>query len=84
MVWALQKLHLWRGRTTRVRVIEMLGDDFTPYRRSESQSGVATSGAPSCIQWTLGMCSGLGVDYDSFVVCFDNNEKVEKSFHYQS
>jgi hypothetical protein len=84
MVWMLQKFHLSPGSTQRHEVTEMLGDEWTPYRRSESQGSVSVSGKPACLQWTLGMCSGLGMDYDSFVVCFDNNDKVEKSFHYQS
>ena len=84
MVWALQKLYLWPGKTLRPAVVEMLGTEWTRYRRSESQNGVEGSAEPACIQWTLGMCSGLGMDYDSFVVCFDENDKVERSFHYQS
>lgn len=37
----------------------------------------------SCIAYTLGMCSGLGVDYDSLYVCFDVNDRISSAGHVQ-
>ena len=37
----------------------------------------------SCIAYTLGMCSGLGIDYDSLYVCFDNNDRISSRGHVQ-
>lgn len=37
----------------------------------------------SCVAYTLGMCSGLGIDYDSLYVCFDSNDKISSTGHVQ-
>lgn len=37
----------------------------------------------ACITYTLGMCSGLGIDYDSLYVCFDSNDRISSSGHVQ-
>lgn len=37
----------------------------------------------SCIAYTLGMCSGLGIDYDSLYVCFDSNDRISSAGHIQ-
>ena len=37
----------------------------------------------SCIAYTLGMCSGLGIDYDSLYVCFDTNDRISSTGHIQ-
>ena len=38
----------------------------------------------SCVAYTLGMCSGLGIDYDSLYVCFDSNNKISSTGHVQN
>ena len=36
-----------------------------------------------CLEWNLGMCSGLKADYDNLFVCFDKNEQIIHVDHYQ-
>lgn len=83
MVWTLQTFHIWPRWTSRTKVVEMLGSDWRPYDRTTPGGVASVQATPSCIQWNLGMCSGLGMDYDFLAVCFDSNDMVEKSFHYQ-
>ena len=73
-------LHAPLGWTSKATVLEKLGCDWTAYNNSPNN----TATAEKCLKWPLGMCSGLGMDYDSFVVCFDKSNMVERSFHYQS
>lgn len=35
---------------------------------------------PDHIEYTLGMCSGLGIDYDGLIIEFDENDKFTQAF----
>jgi hypothetical protein len=71
MVRSLRRNYLTVG-TSRAAVIDLLGpDDFT---------GVD---GPECLSWSLGMCSGLGWDYDSLFVCFDEKDLLVDAGHVQ-
>ncbi|RMC34397.1 hypothetical protein C9E81_14730 [Paracoccus alkanivorans] len=37
----------------------------------------------NCPAYSLGMCSGLGLDYDSLYVCFGKDKKISKVGHIQ-
>ena len=37
-----------------------------------------------CLEWNLGMCSGIRADYDQLLVCFDKNNVIEYVTHYQT
>ena len=37
----------------------------------------------NCLDYELGMCSRLRVDYDSMLVCFDDKDKVDYVTHIQ-
>jgi hypothetical protein len=37
----------------------------------------------SCAAYSLGMCSGLGWDYDSLYICFAEDDKVARAGHVQ-
>jgi hypothetical protein len=67
MVFSLTWFHLARGRTTKQEVVEMLGE------------GDARGDGRACLTYSLGMCSGLGVDYDDLLVCFDDDNKFERT-----
>lgn len=60
--------------TSKEKVIEILGPNFDN----------AMFDKEGCIEYSLGMCSGLKIDYDHLVVCFDKQSKVSKTYHYQS
>lgn len=45
--------------------------------------GTVKINGQSCIAYTLGMCSGLGIDYDSLYVCFDSNDRISSAGHVQ-
>lgn len=52
----------------------------------------AMLGAPSmdrsvprgCVDYELGMCSGIKIDTDYLRICFDEENKVKQVFHWQS
>ena len=69
MVRSLIRSHLTTG-TERNSVLSLLGP-----AESKDKDG--------CLDWSLGMCSGLGIDYDSLLVCFDSSAKVVKASHIQ-
>lgn len=71
MVRSLLRDHLTAG-AKREAVIALLGpEEFT------DKDGAG------CLHWNLGMCSGLGLDYDSLFVCFDGAGHLIKAGHMQ-
>ncbi len=55
----------------RSKVVELLGKPFK-----------VTSN--NCIDYELGFCSGLKIDFDYLQVCFDGNDKLKRVLHWQS
>jgi hypothetical protein len=47
-------------------------------------SGTVNRANSSCTDYDLGMCSGLGIDYDWLHICFDQDKKIQSVSHYQS
>ena len=41
--------------------------------------GKPDSDQPSQIEYTLGMCSGIGLDYDGLIIEFDSDDKISNS-----
>lgn len=72
MVRDLVRAHLVAG-TSRERVLALLG---------APETGVKIEGA-SCDDYGLGVCSGLGWDYDSLYVCYAENGTVARAGHVQ-
>lgn len=73
MVHDLISNHLTPQTTRSETVIELLG---------QSTYNVKINGL-ECPGYNLGMCSGLGLDYDSLFVCFDQNGTVAFAGHIQ-
>ncbi len=69
MVWDLQRNYLKAGMGIE-DVKRLLGP-------SPKVNGT------QCIDYDLGMCSGLKMDYDSLYVCFDENWKLAASYTVQ-
>ena len=69
MVHDLTTNHLVSQETTRAQVISMLGPSI---------SSVDINGS-SCPAYSLGMCSGIGIDYDSLFVCFGGDDRVSST-----
>lgn len=73
MVHDLTTNHLVEKTTTRDQVIAMLG----PSKYTLEINGAA------CPAYSLGMCSGIGIDYDSLYVCFDDTDNISSTGHVQ-
>lgn len=73
MVRDLTRNYLIPKTVSRVEVDALLG---------QTERTVEINGQ-SCLAYTLGMCSGLGIDYDSLYVCFDSNERIASVGHVQ-
>ncbi|PTE13645.1 hypothetical protein [Pseudogemmobacter blasticus] len=71
MVRSLLRRHLKAG-TTLEAIVDLLGP-----------AGHPEKDASGCMNWSLGMCSGLGIDYDSLFVCFDETDHLIKAGHVQ-
>ena len=67
----LERHYLLQG-TPKAKVIELLGEPQEALRH------------PECIDYNVGFCSGLKIDYDYIRVCFDTKDKIQSVFHYQS
>ena len=68
MVRSLLRQHLTVG-VSRDAVVGLLGP--ADWDRAE------------CLHWSLGACSGLGIDYDSLFVCFDKTGHLVEAGHVQ-
>ena len=73
MVRDLIRNYLYRKLVSRDEVHALLG---------RTERTVEINGK-SCLAYTLGMCSGLGIDYDSLYVCFDSNDRISSVGHVQ-
>ncbi|MBO9408694.1 hypothetical protein J7399_14755 [Shimia sp. R9_1] len=73
MVDDLTTSYLVPGQMTRDQVTAMLG----PSTYKIKIDGIA------CPAYSLGMCSGLGIDYDSLFVCFGVDDRVSSTGHVQ-
>ncbi|MCT4611469.1 MAG: hypothetical protein N4A70_19945 [Pelagimonas sp.] len=73
MVHDLISNHLISQTTRSETVIKLLG---------QSTYDIQINGL-KCPGYSLGMCSGLGLDYDSLFVCFDQNGTVAFAGHVQ-
>jgi hypothetical protein len=73
MVRDLTNNHLLPQTTRREEVIELLG---------RSTSNVQINGL-ECPAYSLGMCSGIRIDYDSLYVCFNEDGTVASAGHVQ-
>lgn len=69
MVGDIRRNHLIKGVTSRAQIIAQLG----------AQEYTLDIKGQSCAAYSLGMCSGLGIDYDSLYVCFDAENRVSFS-----
>ncbi len=45
--------------------------------------GEADYKTDGCLEYLLGMCSGLGIDYDGLVICFDETNHVTHTYTQQ-
>lgn len=68
MVYSLRHFHLKRGMT-KDATVEMLGQTFHTKKQ--------------CIEYILGMCSGIRIDYDVLGVCFDEKNSLTHSYRAQ-
>ena len=63
MVRDLRRNYLIAGQTNKLEVYALLGNPNYFKQLNET----------ACELYALGMCSGLGIDYDSLFVCYDEN-----------
>lgn len=70
MYRSLEKNHLVAG-TSRATVVGLIGE---PTRGAKN----------NCFDYELGYCSGLKIDTDYLRVCFDDKEKIQSVYHWQS
>jgi hypothetical protein len=68
MVKDLKNNYFIRGRTTKEEVLLLLGTE------------VEIRKLGNCLIYSLGMCSGLRIDYDSLYICFNNKNKVKEVY----
>lgn len=73
MVRDLVRGHIAVGQTTRQGVMDLIGS---------TRSHVKIEGQ-TCDDYNLGMCSGLGWDYNSLFVCYAENGTVVRAGHVQ-
>jgi len=73
MVRNLLRTHLLIGETTRETVNALLGS---------MEYEVDIRGRP-CEAYSLGMCSGLGIDYDALYVCYADDGTISSTGHIQ-
>ncbi len=73
MFRSLVNSHLIVGKTSRTEALALLGD----------QSRMIVNGG-SCMRYTLGYCSGLGMDMDYAVLCFDVHDVLTAKYRHQS
>lgn len=73
MVRDLVSGHIAVGKTTRQGVMDLIGS---------TRSHVKIEGQ-TCDDYNLGMCSGLGWDYDSLFVCYAEDGTVRRAGHVQ-
>jgi hypothetical protein len=66
----LEKNYLVAG-TPRATVIGLIGEP-------------ALGAKNNCFDYELGYCSGLKIDTDYLRVCFDDKEKIQRVYHWQS
>jgi hypothetical protein len=74
MVSSLTHNHLIVGKLQRAEAFRLLGPDFRDRKRY----------GQSCMVYTLGACSGFGIDSDDLELCFDDSGLLTSSRHYQS
>lgn len=67
------KDHYLNSNTTKVEVIELLGEANAPRKDTKN-----------CLKYDLGMCSGYKMDYDTLNICFDKNDKFINAYTQQS
>lgn len=73
MVRDLTQNHLILETTSREEAIALLGE----HERTIDING------ESCAAYSLGMCSGIGIDYDSLYVCYNAENKITATGHVQ-
>ena len=73
MVKDLTQNYLVPEETTRDEVVSLLGE----HERSIDIDGQA------CAAYSLGMCSGIGIDHDSLYVCFGDEDRITVTGHVQ-
>jgi len=74
MIFSIRRFHLRVGMSS-ASVTGLLGD---------GRSTIAGVSSGRCMAWPLGMCSGLGMDYDFLVACFDDQSRLTETFLRQS
>lgn len=74
MLRSLTRNHLVVGKLQRSEAVALLGTDFFE-RKCSGQS---------CIVYTLGACSGFGIDYDHLELCFGDSGLLASSRRYAS
>lgn len=73
MVSDLISNHIEEGKTQRSEMFSLVGEPDYPINIE----------GRICAGFRLGMCSGLGLDYDSLFVCFDGAGVVDAAGHIQ-
>jgi hypothetical protein len=63
--------------TTKQEVVELLG---TP----DINNSTSRRNKNNCIGYSLGMCSGMQIDYDTFFICFDDKDLINNIYTTQS
>ena len=76
MLRDLRKNYLTTGRK-KEEIIKLLG------KEEETLSDKRLTQNEDCIGYTLGMCSGIGMDFDSLYICFDSAEQLTRTFWLQ-
>jgi hypothetical protein len=74
MLRSLTHNHLVVGKLQLSETVALLGTDFSVRKR----------GGQSCIVYTLGACSGYGIDYDHLELCFGESGLLTSSRRYSS
>lgn len=76
MVYDLKDEYLHIKTTTKQEVVELLG---TP----DINNSTSRRNKSNCIGYSLGMCSGIKIDYDYLYICFDNEKAITKTYTQQ-
>jgi hypothetical protein len=69
MLQDLKDNYLKIGKTSIRNIISLLG-----------QEEAIQKNGTKCLKYSLGMCSGFKIDYDSLYVCFDDNDILKKLY----
>ncbi|MBT2131561.1 hypothetical protein [Aliiroseovarius lamellibrachiae] len=81
MVGSIMNDHLSKEGADKTFVMDLLG---SPSFLGEFERYTGDKDVRDCVFYSLGACSGLGLDYDSFFICFTPEGAISLADHYQS